>query len=299
MSVTKYQGHEPPCELKVLLNNLPIEDQLEVAFENDPVFQNLLLFKKCFNYIKDHCTSALSNFCPFTLVTKNDHPAFALWIKEILTCRSLFQKTLPAPDCGSGLSKGIFYTIKKTGQVVGYLLGTLHNLLPGKAHIVDLHPKVLKKLDKCPVLLTEIKNQPNNISTEKTLVDFAQKRGICQLGIDDVDYRKSINTITFDSSEEGLDENEKRDWEQYQDSYYKGDHKALEKNPLSSAVEEDDTANQRNNTMASHIIAFLNTGVSKIYSAVGTNHLINSSPIVKTIPDHLRKEGYEVIPYSK
>jgi hypothetical protein len=112
------------------------------------------------------------------------------WVKEIVDCQRLFQTFLPPSVCETGKSKGFSCTIKKNGELRGWLYGTMHNCTTKEmTNAGKLSESVYQRLKQCSVLGTEIKifTESDKGSVENSLMAFARANAIVNLGLDSVE----------------------------------------------------------------------------------------------------------------
>ncbi len=118
------------------------------------------------------------------------------WMKEIVECRRLFHRYLPAVELEEGDSKGFLWTIVKDNQLRGYLFGTMHQLKTKEAVAATrLCHDIYMRLARCSIIGTEIKLYKSGFdflkksdigeSVENQLLKFAKRYGIVNFGLDD------------------------------------------------------------------------------------------------------------------
>lgn len=124
------------------------------------------------------------------LIYPDDHFAqLDDWMKEIVECRQLFSRYLPAVELEEGNSQGYSWAIVKNNQLRGYLFGTMHQLKVKEAVTATLlcHD-IYMRLARCSVICTEIKlpgESGMGDSVENHLLKFARSYGIVNFGLDD------------------------------------------------------------------------------------------------------------------
>lgn len=142
---------------------------------------------------------------------KSDGPFLKEWVKDIVSTQKKYATAIPPVVYEEGDSQGLSFSIKKEGQIRGYLHGTMHSMDYMKLYELSRISKIVEqRLYECVILSTEIAvNEEDDLftnaifssevgipsSVESALIARAYHRGIANLGIDAEERNELISSL--------------------------------------------------------------------------------------------------------